>query len=368
MTNSLVAHSPLGWSGVVHRRAAWGLGCRCLLVVCVHVFDSWCGVSGGPDGRARGCSCCCRCSRGGSGVDRPGGVGCRVCGGGAVGGTAGASGGSYPVTGGVGGGPVGCRGAGGACEYGGVVGVDDENDWSGGCGSGPAGGNVTPAERDRVEAGLVTAASRLDPDRLRRASRTALAFAERDAAQVAEHEAHLVRDEQQRARRLARLTIRDNGDGTSSGWFTIPTLAASILTKAIQQLASPRRSSSTVTRDTTEHTPADSGGGQATSDWAHASGLAFTDLLPAHPQSRRDHRRHHRSGHPPHRPRGRPGRYRADDHRRTGPAPGLHCGDRPRRPRRRITPTRPRPDPTVLHRSSTHRVSDPVHRMRRHRL
>ncbi len=144
---------------------------------------------------------------------------------------------------------------------------------------------VTPAERDRIETSLVTTATRLDPHRLRRASRTALAFAERTAADVAKHEAQLVRDEEQRARTVARLTIRDNQDGTSSGWFTVPTLAASILTKAVQQMASPRRSSSTVTRDTTEHEPADRGGGQVT-DWSHAYGLAFTDLLEHLPTDR----------------------------------------------------------------------------------
>ncbi len=163
---------------------------------------------------------------------------------------------------------------------------------------------VTPAERDRVEAGLVTTATRVDSHRLRRASRTALAFAERDAAQVAEHEAQLVRDEEQRARTLARLTIRDNCDGTSSGWFMIPTLAASILAKAVQQLASPRRTNSAKSsesfaahggqgplagQDSADQQAAErgsAGAGVQVTDWAHAYGLAFTDLLEHLPTDR----------------------------------------------------------------------------------
>ncbi len=50
--DGLTVHSLLGWWGVVHRWSVWGLGCRCLFVPCVHAFDDWCGVSGGPDGRA----------------------------------------------------------------------------------------------------------------------------------------------------------------------------------------------------------------------------------------------------------------------------------------------------------------------------
>ncbi len=181
--------------------------------------------------------------------------------------------------------------------------------------------NLTPAERNQVETGLVTAASRVDPDRLRRASRTALAFAERDAAQVAEHEAHLVQGEEQRARRLVRLTIRDNCDGTSSGWFIVPTLAASILAKAVQQLASPRRTTSATSSEALAAGSGQTHPGQQSvtgerlllaghqaltgpgaadeqtagraaaaaggvTDWAHAYGLAFTDLLEHMPTDR----------------------------------------------------------------------------------
>ena len=37
------------------------------------------------------------------------------------------------------------------------------------------------------------------------------------------------------------MTLHDNGDGTVSGHFTVPTLAGAILGKIIDQLASPRR-------------------------------------------------------------------------------------------------------------------------------
>ncbi|PID97383.1 MAG: hypothetical protein CSA84_00005, partial [Actinomycetales bacterium] len=171
--------------------------------------------------------------------------------------------------------------------------------------------SLTPAERDKVEAGLVSTAARVDPHRLRRESRTALVFAERDAAQVAEHEAQLVQDEQQWARTVARLTIRDNQDGTSRGWFMVPTLAASILAKAVQQLASPRRTNPGTSaeavaaprgqqtlggpdsadkqaggQDSADQRGAGGDGAAVTSDWAHVYGLAFTDLLEHLPTDR----------------------------------------------------------------------------------
>ncbi len=237
--------------------------------------------------------------------------------------------------------------------------------------------NMTAAERDRVEAGLVTTAAQVDPGRLRKASRTALAFAERNAAQVAEHEARLVQDEEQRARGLARLTIRDNQDGTSSGWFLVPTLAASILAKAVQQLTSPRRTSSATSseafaahsgqrtfdgpdsadeqaggQDSADQQGAGVGEPGAT-DWAHAYGLAFTDLLEHLPTDRLTRKA------------------AATIVVTTDLATLRHdlgVANHPRHPRRRITPAGLGPDPTILHRSPPHRPRHPVHRMRRHRL
>jgi hypothetical protein len=60
-----------------------------------------------------------------------------------------------------------------------------------------------------------------------------------EAADRAEGDA-LAREEE-RARRRAALAMRDNGDGTVQGRFTLPTLHAALLKKALEALTSPRR-------------------------------------------------------------------------------------------------------------------------------
>ena len=47
--------------------------------------------------------------------------------------------------------------------------------------------------------------------------------------------------EEAAARRQAYLTLRDHGDGTSTGTFKLPTLHAHLLKKALEALTSPRR-------------------------------------------------------------------------------------------------------------------------------
>jgi hypothetical protein len=44
-----------------------------------------------------------------------------------------------------------------------------------------------------------------------------------------------------RARRLAYLTVHDNGDGTAQGRFRLPVLHARLLKRAVESLTSPRR-------------------------------------------------------------------------------------------------------------------------------
>lgn len=104
--------------------------------------------------------------------------------------------------------------------------------------------SLTDAERTKVESALVAQAKHVDPARLRRAARRALLAAERTAAEVRTHEDAELRDEESRARSRVRLTMHDNGDGTVSGHFTVPSLAGAILRKTSQQLVSPRRHSS----------------------------------------------------------------------------------------------------------------------------
>jgi hypothetical protein len=54
-------------------------------------------------------------------------------------------------------------------------------------------------------------------------------------------EAEALEREERRARTKTRFSMRDNGDGTHSGWFKIPTAQAAILSKAVQAYAAPRR-------------------------------------------------------------------------------------------------------------------------------
>ena len=100
---------------------------------------------------------------------------------------------------------------------------------------------ITVVDRERVESALVRDARRLDPGRLDRAARMALAAAEKTAAEVADHvEAQLV-DEERRAYRLATVTMQDLGDGTTKLAATLPTPAAKALGKVLQTMTAPRR-------------------------------------------------------------------------------------------------------------------------------
>lgn len=138
--------------------------------------------------------------------------------------------------------------------------------------------DVTPGEQARIEADLVAKAKRVDPATLRRAARRALDALERPTEEADAHEDAVLRSEEDRALAATRFTLHDNRDGTSTGHFTVPTLAASILRKVLEQLTAPRR----LVRD-------ERGGidGRASEiDWAHAQGLAFTELLEHLPTDR----------------------------------------------------------------------------------
>jgi hypothetical protein len=75
--------------------------------------------------------------------------------------------------------------------------------------------------------------------------------------------------EEQRARQQCRFAMRDNGDGTTSGWFKLPTLAAEILGKAVQAFAAPRRQDPDAWRDADGRKVC----------YAHLLGRAFAELV-----------------------------------------------------------------------------------------
>jgi hypothetical protein len=135
----------------------------------------------------------------------------------------------------------------------------------------------------------VTAARHLDPAALRKHARRALA-AQATQAEVDAHEDQVLRTEEDTAYRKTRLTWHHHDDGTTTGHFTLPTLAASILVKTIQQIASPRRfaqQAARAARATAEPAASSPAVREATweafreadGDWAHRYGTAFLELI-----------------------------------------------------------------------------------------
>ena len=100
---------------------------------------------------------------------------------------------------------------------------------------------IAVVDRERVESALVRDARRLDPGRLDRAAKLALAAAEKSAAEVADHLEQQLVDEERRAYRLATVTMQDLGDGTTKLAATLPTPAAKMLGKVLQTMTAPRR-------------------------------------------------------------------------------------------------------------------------------
>ena len=133
---------------------------------------------------------------------------------------------------------------------------------------------VTEEQRQMVEASLVEKAARFSPDQLRRLARRAIEAVEPDQTVVDAHENELLRSEEQAARATCSLTLHDNGDGTTTGHFTIPALAAAMLGTVIDAMTAPRRM----------REPAAAGSSTAATpdrsfDWRHRRGLAFAELL-----------------------------------------------------------------------------------------
>ena len=91
----------------------------------------------------------------------------------------------------------------------------------------------------KAEAHLLELAGRFDAIELRKLGKRLFEVVCPEAADAAEGEK--LEKEEERARRIASLSMRDNGDGTVSGHFKIPTLHAALLKKALEALTSPRR-------------------------------------------------------------------------------------------------------------------------------
>jgi hypothetical protein len=99
--------------------------------------------------------------------------------------------------------------------------------------------DLPPDISQKAEAHLLDLAGRFDAAALRRLGKRLFEVVCPEAADRAEGE-RLAREEE-RARRLAALSMHDNGDGTVEGRFKLPVLHAELLKKALQALTSPRR-------------------------------------------------------------------------------------------------------------------------------
>lgn len=142
-----------------------------------------------------------------------------------------------------------------------------------------------PAQRAAIETSLVAQARRLDPGALRRAARRALTAAHATQSEVDAHEDRVLRTEEDNAYERTTLTWHDNRDGTTSGHFTVPTLAAAILVKTVQQMASPRRFADRAARAGARTAAAQLEAFRVT-DWRQRYGQAFVELLEHLPTDR----------------------------------------------------------------------------------
>lgn len=132
---------------------------------------------------------------------------------------------------------------------------------------------VTTRQRHQVEASLVDRARELSPPLLRRVARRALEAIEPERAAVDAHEDSLLYDEEAVARGRTRLSFHDNHDGTVTGHFTVPVLQGHLLRKVIETITAPRRGRLGASEAQTG--PAQG----ARTDWDHARGVAFCELL-----------------------------------------------------------------------------------------
>lgn len=100
---------------------------------------------------------------------------------------------------------------------------------------------VSDDQRVRAQEHLIALAAEHDAKSLRVLARRIFEVLAPEEADRREAEA--LAAEERRARQACRFAMRDNGDGTASGWFKLPELQAGMLSKAVQALAAPRRTS-----------------------------------------------------------------------------------------------------------------------------
>src|SRR4029079_6057127 len=109
--------------------------------------------------------------------------------------------------------------------------------------------------------------------------RRALEAVERDAAVVDAHEDALLREDEGVAYDKTRLSLHDNGDGTVSGHFTVPELHGQLLRKILESMTAPRGGRLGASQ-------VQAGAQRIRTEWDHARGLAFCELVEHLPTDR----------------------------------------------------------------------------------
>lgn len=102
--------------------------------------------------------------------------------------------------------------------------------------------DLSAAQRAACENSLIAQAKDLTIGDLRRACDRATAAAGETPEAVDRHENGIVEERERRAWRATELWMSDQGDGTTTGRFRIPTAQATMLSGLLQAQAAPRRS------------------------------------------------------------------------------------------------------------------------------
>lgn len=99
--------------------------------------------------------------------------------------------------------------------------------------------SVGARDRERAQAHLLQLAGEFDAQALKALGRRVFEAIDPDAADL--EEGRRLEAEERAATRATHLHLTDDGNGTHTGRFRIPTLHAAMLTKMLHALASPRR-------------------------------------------------------------------------------------------------------------------------------
>lgn len=150
---------------------------------------------------------------------------------------------------------------------------------------------VSREQRLTCETELVSLAQTQAPSRLRSAARRVLAVVvpAEQVEVVNAHESEQLAREEQQAIQATSFWLRNNHDGTSTGHFVVPTIAAVTLHKILDAMTAPRRAERHLGSAPAESSiPAAGGSGWKADElgWQHRRGLAFTQILEHLPTDR----------------------------------------------------------------------------------